>query len=209
MGQHKKQHYVQQSYLRRFSPNGKQIYVYDKVLGKEFLNSILDVAQESHFYRLPDNLKTEDGKPISVDNPLIVEKAFQKIEGRANQDIQNLIELPARVSIPVETRENLSVFLAIQFLRTRAYRNLVVETAEKFMQAIARELIKENFGEESLKYTPKISFKDTAASLFQSQQIFGFDKLDRFAEVLSNHIWVLCVNDTSKPLYTSDDPVVM
>jgi hypothetical protein len=209
MGQHKKQHYVQQSYLRRFSPNVKQIYVYDKVLGKEFLGGILDVAQESHFYRLPDNLKTEDGKPISVDDPLIVEKAIQKIEGRANQDIQTLIELPAGTSIPAETRGNLSVFLAIQFLRTRAYRNLIVETAEKFMRAIARELIKENFGEESLKYAPKISFKDTAAGLFQSQQIFDFDKLDGFAEVLYNHIWILCVNDTGKPLYTSDDPVVM
>lgn len=209
MGQHKKQHYVQQSYLRRFSPNGKQIYVYDKVLGKEFLNGILGVAQESHFYRLPDNLKTEDGKPISVDDPLIVEKAFQKIEGRANQDIQTLIELPAGASIPAETRGNLSVFLAIQFLRTRAYRNLVVETAEKFMQAMARDLIKENFGEESLKYTPKISFSDQAAGLFQSQQIFNFDKLDGFAEVLYNHIWILCINDTGKLLYTSDNPVVM
>ena len=103
MGQHKKQHYVQQSYLRRFSPNEKQIYLYDKTLGKEFLNGISDVAQESHFYRLPDNLKTQDGKTISVDDPLIVEKAFQKIEGRANQDIQTLIELPAGTSIPIET----------------------------------------------------------------------------------------------------------
>lgn len=209
MGQHKKQHYVQQSYLRRFSPNEKQIYVYDKVLGKDFPNGISDVAQESHFYRLPDNLKTEDGKPISVDDPLIVEKAFQKIEGRANQDIQTLIELSAGASIPAEIRANLSVFLAIQFLRTRAYRNLVVETAEKFMRAVARELIKKNFGEESLKYTPKISFKDNAAGLFQSQQIFNFDKLDGFAEVLYNHIWILCINDTGRPLYTSDNPVVM
>lgn len=209
MGQHKKQHYVQQSYLRRFSSNEKQIYVYDKVLGKDFLNGISDVAQESHFYRLPDNLKTEDGKSINMDDPLIVEKAFQNIEGRANQNIQTLIELPAGASIPAETRENLSVFLAIQFLRTRAYRNLVVETAEKFMQAIARELIKENFGEKSLKYTPKISFKDSAAGLFQSQQIFSFDKLTGFAEVLYNHIWILCINDTGKPLYTSDNPVVM
>jgi Protein of unknown function (DUF4238) len=209
MGQYKKQHYVQQSYLRRFSPNGKQIYVYDKVLGKEFLNGILDVAQESYFYRLPDNLKTEDSKPISVDDPLIVEKAFQKIEGRANQDIQTLVELPAGASIPAETRGNLSVFLAIQFLRTRAYRNLVVETAEKFMQAMARDLIKGNFGEEALKYTPKILFSDQAAGLFQSQQIFGFDKLDEFAEVLHNHIWILLINDTGKPLYTSDNPVVM
>ncbi len=178
MGQHKKQHYVQQSYLRRFSSDEKRIFVYDKVLQKSFQNAILDVAQESHFYRLPDNLKTQDGKTICVDDPLIVEKTFQKIEGRANQDIQTLVELSARASIPTETRENLSVFLAIQFLRTRAYRNLVVETAEKFMQALARDLIKENFGEESLKYTPKISFNDKAAGLFQSQQIFNFDKLD-------------------------------
>ncbi len=209
MGQHKKQHYVQQSYLRRFSSDEKRIFVYDKVLQKSFQNAISDVAQESHFYRLPDNLKTEDGKPISIDDPLIVEKAFQRIESRANQDIQTLIELPAGASIPTETREDLSIFLAIQFLRTRAYRNLVVETAEKFIQALTRELIKENFGEESLKYTPKISFNDKAAGLFQSQQIFGFVKLEEFAEVLHNHFWILLINDTGKPLYTSDNPVVI
>ena len=209
MGQHKKQHYVQQSYLRRFSSNEKQIYVYDKVLGKDFLSGISDVAQESHFYRLPNDLKTQDGKPINAEDPLIVEKTFQKIEGRANQDIQTLIELPVEASIPTETRENLSIFLAIQFLRTRAYRNLVVETAEKLAQAIALDAIKENFGEEALKYAPKISFKDKAAGLFQSQQIFDFDKLAGFAEVLYNHIWILCINDTGKPLYTSDTPVVM
>lgn len=169
----------------------------------------MDVAQESHFYRLPDELKTEAGKSVSVDDPLIVEKAFQKIEGRANQDIKTLIELTAGDSIPTETRENLSVFLTIQFVRTRAFRNLVVETAEKFMQALARDLIKENFGEESLKYTPKISFSDQAAGLFQSQQIFAFDKLDEFAKVLHNHIWILLTNDTGNPLYTSDNPVVM
>ncbi len=69
MGQHKKQHYVQQSYLRRFSPNEKQIYVYDKVLGKEFLNGILDVAQESYFYRLPQGMTSEDPS-FMIDDPL-------------------------------------------------------------------------------------------------------------------------------------------
>lgn len=68
MGQHKKQHYVQQSYLRRFSTNEKQIYVYDKVLGKDFPNGVSDVAQEHHFYRLPDSLKTQDSKIINVDD---------------------------------------------------------------------------------------------------------------------------------------------
>ncbi len=93
MGQYKKQHYVQQSYLRRFSHDETRIFVYDKVLRKSFPNAMLDVAQESHFYRLSEGTMP-DGSTVSVDDPLIVEKAFQKIESRANQDIQTLVKLP-------------------------------------------------------------------------------------------------------------------
>ncbi len=207
MGQHKKQHYVQQSYLRRFSSNQKQINVYDKVLGKAFVNGILDVAQESHFYRLPEGLKSEDPS-VTVDDPLIVEKAFQKIESRFNQNIQTLIDLPATASIPAEVRENLSVFITIQLLRTRAYRNLIVETAEKLARAITNEAIKEKYGEEALKYAPKISFSDQAAGLLQSRQIFDFDKIEGYAKAIDNHIWILGINDTGSPFYTSDNPVV-
>lgn len=208
MGQYKKQHYVQQSYLRRFSPNEKQIYVYDKVLGKEFLSGILDVAQESYFYRLPDGMKSEDPS-VTIDDPLIVEKAFSKIESRFNQNVQTLVDLPATATIPAETRENLSVFLTIQLLRTRAYRNLIVETAEKLARAITNEAIKEKYGEEALKYAPKITFKDKAAGLLQSKQIFDFDKIEEYAKMIRNHIWILGINNTGKPLYTSDNPVVM
>lgn len=207
MGQHKKQHYVQQSYLRRFSPNKKQIHVYDKVLGKEFLRGIPDVAQESHFYRLPEGLVSEDPS-VMIDDPLIVEKAFQKIESRFSQNVQTLIDLPASATIPDETRENLSVFLTIQLLRTRAYRNLIVETTEKLARAITNEAIKEKFGAEALKYAPKIEFKDKAAGLLQSKLIFDFDKIEEYAKVIRNHIWILGINDTGKPLYTSDNPVV-
>lgn len=143
MGQHKKQHYVQQSYLRRFSPNEKQIHVFDKVLGKEFLSGILDVAQESHFYRLPDGMKSEDPS-VTIDDPLIVEKAFSKIESRFNQNIQTLVDLPATATIPAETRENLSVFLTIQLLRTRAYRNLIVETAKNWREPSRTKQSKKN-----------------------------------------------------------------
>jgi hypothetical protein len=208
MGHHKKQHYVQQSYLRRFSPNEKQIYVYDKVLGKEFLNGIPDVAQESHFYRLPEGMESSD-PPVVIDDPLIVEKAFQKIESRFNKSVQTLIDLPVTVTIPAEVRENLSVFITIQLLRTRAYRNLIVETAEKLARAITNEAIKEKFGEEALKYAPKIEFKDKAAGLLQSKLIFDFDKIVEYAKMIRNHIWILGINNTGKSLYTSDNPVVM
>lgn len=207
MGQHKKQHYVQQSYLRRFSSNQKQINVYDKVLGRAFVNGILDVAQESHFYRLPDGLESKDPS-VTIDDPLIVEKAFQKIESRFSQNVQTLIDLPATASIPIETRENLSAFITIQLLRTRAYRNLIVEIGEKLARAIAEDAIKKEYGEESLKYAPKISYSDQAAGLFQSQQIFNFDKIKEYAGVLQNHIWILGINDTGTPFYTSDNPAV-
>lgn len=76
-------------------------------------------------------------------------------------------------------------------------------------RAITNEAIKEKYGEEALKYAPKIEFKDKAVGLLQSKQIFDFDKIEEYAAALRNHIWILGINDTGKPLYTSDNPVVM
>ncbi len=52
MSGYKKQHYVAQSSLRRFAPDGEHFFVFDKVSGKVRPASVRDVAES---YRTPSS----------------------------------------------------------------------------------------------------------------------------------------------------------
>jgi hypothetical protein len=208
MGDFKKQHFVPQSYLRRFSKDKKQIRVYDKILKKSFSDGIRNVAQESHFYKIPDEM-IPAGINFSDEDKLVFEKVLQNFEGELNQLIEKIFFLPPGIEIPKKIRESLSILIAVQLLRTRSYRKLVKEASEKFVQALARDLTKKNFGEKALKYTPKVKASKNNAFALHSQLIFDFDNLAKMAEVFYNHIWQIGYNKTTKLFYTSDNPVVM
>lgn len=208
MGDYERQHFVPQSYLRRFSKNEKQIEVYDKILQKSFPDGIRNVAQRSHFYTIPDEV-IPSGTNLTEDEKLSVEKAFHPFEDKLNSLIKIIITLPPGIAIPKKIREDFSILIAVQLLRTRSHRKLIEEATEKFYKAIAQDLIKENFGEEALKYTPTIKLKEKHVGVIHSQQIFNFDNLAKMAKVFFNHIWLIGINNTKNLFYTSDNPVVM
>ena len=54
------QHYVPEFYLKNFSQNGKQIFVYDKVIKKSFSSGISSVASQQSFYNNSKNKSIED-----------------------------------------------------------------------------------------------------------------------------------------------------
>jgi hypothetical protein len=177
-------------------------------LRKSFPDGIRNVAQESYFNDIPKEAIPPVIAATEADLQ-IVEKAFSRIEDYFNRAVDEVLKLQDDTPISLEQRADMSVFIAIQLLRTRAYRNLIVEAAEKFVLALCADAVKENFGEEALKYLPKVTYKDKAAGLIQHKQIFDFARLDKVARVLRNHIWMIGINDTTHPLYTSDNPVVM
>lgn len=208
MGDNNKQHYVQQSYLRRFSVDRKQICGFDKVLNKAFQNGIKNVAQESHFYRLPDGLTDEHGSPVELD-PLLVEKWFQNVEGGFSKDIQTLVDLPAHECISPTIRESLAEHIAIQYLRTRAFRNIIVDTGEQLTAKLLEEAIRVNFGEDHVKYAPKVTYDEKAAGLMQMQNILNDERVTELSNILQGHIWTILINETEHTFYTSDAPVVL
>ena len=54
------QHFVPQFYLKNFSQNGKQIFVYDKAIHKSFSCGISSVASQQSFYDNRDNQSMEN-----------------------------------------------------------------------------------------------------------------------------------------------------
>jgi hypothetical protein len=85
----KNQHYVPQAYLRRFAPDQRQVWVYDKQDGRVFRTDVRNVASETYFYDIdPDAL--EPGATVSGESLTAVERGLQGIEAEFNRTIAGL-----------------------------------------------------------------------------------------------------------------------
>jgi hypothetical protein len=206
----KKQHYVPQFYLRRFTDERGLVHVFDKFTTQGFKTPVANVASETGFYDIPRELA--DG----LDDPQIVEKALERVEqgfAKALEDV--LEELPLhrrklgleRKIIHRKRREALAYALAIQIARTRQARNFNIELQGKLLRAIMDRVVGVeapgiSLDDYSLEYKPEF------APLDHARMLFGARFVRALADALFSHIWVLGVNRTSHMFYTSDSPVV-
>lgn len=216
MSKVKNQHFVPQSYLKRFSIN-EQLFVYDKVINKTpYKTNIRNVAAESYFYDIPEDIfnKIKDQLPPEYQDIQIVEKEFSKLEQEFNSLLNNLCTKYSLTTDPHfkkalsnEDRQNLSIHLIIQDLRTRDSRRHVSEMKKTIAQMIfdlEMYNVDKNYkpGEFFVELDPAHAVIDQLSFIFDPQ------KLIEFASVLNSHIWFVGVNLTDHPFYTSDAPLV-
>lgn len=101
----------------------------------------------------------------------------------------------------------LALMMAIQMLRTKSHREEIGEMIAKTYQTLAYKmqmndenaLPKEAFEVEANKDFVKLQH---SAMFMDAEHILGI------AEALLNHIWVMRVNKTTTPFYTSDNPII-
>lgn len=103
-------------------------------------------------------------------------------------------------------KEYMALFIAIQIIRTKSFRATLGDTFAQFYQTLAYKLQMNN--ENAL---PKEAFEVEAnedfVKLQHSTMILDEEMAVEIAETLCNHIWVIYVNKTDYPFYTSDNPV--
>lgn len=101
----------------------------------------------------------------------------------------------------------LSLFMAIQIIRTKVFRDTLTQTYEKSLQTL---LYKQQMEDDNA--LPKECFKVNSNKDFIKLQHLGMildeELALHMAETLSNHIWVMYVNKTDTPFYTSDNPII-
>jgi hypothetical protein len=97
-------------------------------------------------------------------------------------------------------------FLAIQWMRTKTYRDMAYETVKKFGQSLVNELAEANYPDVAGRVTFQVEQKGMPA--LQSEMLFDQRLIDRMAGDLERHYWVIGTNDTEHLFYTSDHPVV-
>jgi hypothetical protein len=123
-------HYVPQFYLRRFTDATGQLWLWDRDKDRVFRTRPNGVAAENNFYW------HEELAALGHD-PLTMEKQFSQLEGEValitGQWLEWLRDMKPmeKVEIPEINRELVSLYLALQFLRTADARDILAKFAEQ------------------------------------------------------------------------------
>lgn len=206
----KKQHYVAQSYLRRFTSDGKNLYVFDKFRKSTFgPTSVVNVAHENYFYDFHDEAVVSAASAANLDLQS-AEKALAVLDGEFNRIIEVAINFAkgATKAPSPEQRMKMSLCAAIQIIRTRDFRDELVETMEEMGSAVGESFLKLARPELAKDVQVEFKFKQDSISLLHGKFLWNSEFIAHVAAALCNHIWVIGLNETANPLLTSDSPVV-
>jgi hypothetical protein len=197
------QHYVPRSYLRHFTHDRKRLFIFDKHSKRKFETSVDNIAAEKYFYDLSD------------ESEQALEKAFANTVD-ANypkwvDDILNSVQSGKKINY--QQKERLAFYIALQALRTRWLRNINIEVLSQIEEAFSSMSMK--FRERrGIPLKPDASLsallspdKEKTAKLAQIASIENPESIQNIVEILLNHIWIIGINRTAQPFYTSDNPV--
>lgn len=192
------QHYVPRLYLKRFTCNGTQIYVFDKFRRDTKLRSTKSVASEDYFYNLPEEaLKNLD--------PLLIDKVFTELEDKYAKLLAEIIEtITQGRRITKSQKENLAIHLGLQILRTREFRDSYIEFSKK----VRKDLLESYLKLQKIDAEVQVSLDKDFVPAAHAQIMFNPELLGTLVSFLIECIWIVGINTTTQPLYTSDNPIV-
>jgi hypothetical protein len=106
----------------------------------------------------------------------------------------------------------MAFFITNQLLRTRKFRDFHMKLAEETLSDMLKIVLgfKAKYGGLKLKFPfeeYRIEYNEKMAPVDQAKSMFS-PTISEIAEVLYNHIWIVGINQTAKPFYASDSPVV-
>ncbi|WP_240416691.1 DUF4238 domain-containing protein [Paenibacillus periandrae] len=208
------QHYVPQNYLMNFTNSKGHLYVFDKTTKKSpFPTSPRNVASERYFYDIDPEVL--EHIPDDFDEQFI-EKNFSKMEGELNNLIKNIKlrysmgmnSLYQSAIVTDEERVSFSIQISMQMLRTADFRNFIINTQKTLRQTMidligVSEIEGYQPGDVMTQLDPKFETIEHLRFMFNQPYLDSL-KLG----LVENFIWIIGVNQTDQPFFTSDNPVV-
>ena len=217
----KKQHFVPRSYLERWAIHGKyQVYVYNKQQKKPYPASIYDVASERYFYDIDftgvlseDDLRKlgfSECDPKHVDDEQYIENFFaNEVEDDFKIRLSQIVDRVHKMN-PWEIKNcyflsdadkfNLSFHLALQYIRVKSVRNAIADTDDCLRQVFVDMGVPQEFVD---RYTvPESQFP-----YIHGQMILNKEEIQYLTQSFFSLTWILQVNKTSRPFFTSDSPI--
>jgi len=185
MSEPKLHHFVPRFYLDRFADSAGGFWVWDRVRDAVFKGSAATVAVGTQFYR-HEELESHGHDPLTMEKQLSqLEGDVAAITGRWLEQIAQAA-IGDRIGDPAAERDTVSLFLALQYLRTADSRDI--------LSAIASD------GRNEL--SPQ-DLRAAHLDLLWDENVFQA-LADRFASMT----WMYPRNSSSRPLVTSDNPVL-
>jgi hypothetical protein len=234
----KNQHYVPQRYLRYFSnvsrKKNKDIHrfsVFDKkkVEIRENQN-IEDLASERFFYDVDFELikseAEEEGVEVGqeyidlikeVDKQELEHTFATKVETTMFDPIAQIVTsytmtqksaYPNIYVIPEDKRATVAYYITLQYLRTKEFREKMVQVYERGGKLLMKKLLKGKVDNDFLNDV-NLRLKESRINLFHNEVLLDIKKIEEIALILLGHIWFIAVNETDTQFYTSDNPLVL
>ena len=211
----KKEHYVPKCYLKRWENTNGRVYVYDKKNNTHWISGIDDIACERFFYDIKhtglnnDNLMFlhEHGVYPEKDDQFIEHFFASQIEPEYSKTLENILDKEKSpwykdncFFIGKEKRFILSICLVYQYVRTKSVRGLMID----FSNCIGKLLNDLGCDEETRNMH---ILKPGMEKVVQGNMILDINHVLELAEAFCRLTWVLGVNKSGIPLYTSDNPL--
>lgn len=208
MGEFKKQHYVPQVYLRRFTTNGERLHVFDKLqrdpARRIRRSNVRDVAHENDFYDIVQEVLKPEVR--LGHNQKMIENLLSRFDAELGSEVEHLVTTAGKGSIDPYRRALLARALGIQAVRTRDIRDTIVELYQQGYEGLCREFTEKNWPGQG-HFAPKVQIKPAFIPVYHASFMLE-SGIKTIGKAFFNHTWAIGVNKTRQPLYTSDQPVV-
>lgn len=194
-GNAKVQHYVPRFLLRHFGTGKKdRLHVFDKETEQPFTTNVKNVAAESRFYDFE-----VDGQELTI------EPGLERIESLAKPVIKSILDANSLAQMTAMHKATLSIFLAVQFTRTKWFREQFRELPKQLAEHVRRV-----HGEDAdlSGIADYVRVPDDNELAFQ---VAGFThrSMQDFAHQFANKAWMLLVTDGKHPFMIGDHPIGM
>ena len=126
-------------------------------------------------------------------------------------------------ALTTDQRKDLACVAAIQSLRTKEFRKFIVEMRKSteslrtnILEKEFEKLFPTNFIEKLISDLKSLVIEESSSiesSMYNEgltvvHAKFILNHYEQVAQIFNSHIWLIGINDTEQPLYTSDHPVV-
>jgi len=203
----KKQHTLPRFYLERFADVKGQLSVYDKVKGKSFRANVKDVAQQRRFYDISPEAFGLDAD--ATYDPQFVEHTLAEHEAVLSKSLKEFLENAKEgEEIDWEHRFALAYFMGLQMVRTPFARSKIHEIQNRAIEHLVQSEGPNMVAPGSPIYN-QLHVPEYDWARIQAQVMLDPMASAQLMAPLVQRVWCIGVNKTGRPLYTSDNPVVM
>ncbi len=187
-----KEHFVPQHYLKRFTNEKEQLEVYDKITGKYFTSSTLDISCKKDYFT-PETAKENFRQGESI------EQETSKLDSEYHKILINFLEaINSNVDINTELRTKISWFIIFQYLRSPNIRRINTE----FRSGI-NQFMQENHPDSKTE----LKIDKNSEIINHTFLSFNPNLIEILSKRLFEYIWIFGVLPNKKYAYTSDRPV--